>query len=158
MKYTAAQLATYLKRPDAGLRAFLVYGPDDGLVRERAEALGRSVAERLDDPFRVTTLAAAQLAGDPARLADEAAAMSLMGGRRVVQLRGAGDGLAGALGAVLNAPGDALIVVEAGELAARSSLRRLFEAAGNAAAIACYADGPRVLDRLIRETLAEQRI
>jgi DNA polymerase-3 subunit delta len=159
VKYTAVQLTTYLKRPDPAIRAFLVYGPDEGLVRERAEALGRSVTDRLDDPFRVTTLSAAQLSADPARLADEMASLSLMGGRRLVQLRNAGDGVTPMLKSVLAAgTGDALLVVEGGELTNRSSLRKLAEAAPDMVALACYADGPRDLERLIRETLAEHRI
>jgi DNA polymerase-3 subunit delta len=43
----------FLAKPPAGLRAVLFYGPDAGLVRERAERAARSVCEDLKDPFRV---------------------------------------------------------------------------------------------------------
>ena len=46
----------------------------------------------LTDPFRVTDLDEQTLDSDPARLFDEAAAMSMLGGRRVVRVRGAGNG------------------------------------------------------------------
>ena len=72
----------------------MLYGPDEGLVRERADTVARSVCPDLNDPFRVADLTAAVLAADPARLADEAAQLSLIGGRRVVRVRGAGDALA----------------------------------------------------------------
>jgi len=73
MKLPPSRIAGFLQRPDPAIRAILLYGPDEGLVRERAEAAARSVCPDLKDPFRVADLAAAVLAADPARLADEAA-------------------------------------------------------------------------------------
>src|SRR5258706_7516953 len=46
----------FLARPPAGLVAALVYGPDQGMVRERAAALARSVVPDLNDPVRVAAL------------------------------------------------------------------------------------------------------
>ena len=57
-----------------------------------------------------------------------------------------------------NGPGDALVVVEAGDLPGRSALRRVFDEAPQAAAIGCYPDGPRDLAAMIRETCAAHRI
>ncbi|MFI5023229.1 MAG: DNA polymerase III subunit delta [Alphaproteobacteria bacterium] len=154
MKIPTSRSDAFVAKPDPAARAVLLYGPDSGLVRERAERLALSVVEDLGDPFRVVELGPAQLRDDPARLADEAAQMALMGGRRVVRLRDAGEASAAPLAAFLEAPvGDALVVVEAGELSARSKLRALFEAADNAAALACYADTEESLSALVRETL-----
>src|SRR5215469_16817826 len=83
----------YVSRPPPGIVAVLVFGPDQGLVRERAERLVKSVVPDLADPFRISDLDEATLNGDPARLADEAAALSMMGGRRAVRVRGAGNAL-----------------------------------------------------------------
>src|SRR6516165_6273863 len=114
MRLAPSRIAAFLQRPDPEIRAVLLYGPDEGLVRERAAAVARSVCPDLKDPFRVAELTAAVLAADPARLADEAAQLSLTGGRRVVRVRGAGDGLAKLFGEFLKtALDDALIVVEA---------------------------------------------
>jgi len=77
VKVAPRQIAGLLRAPDPGLRAVLLYGPDEGLVRERAAALVRSVAEDPDDPFRVAEIEPAVLRADPARLADEAAAFLL---------------------------------------------------------------------------------
>ena len=159
MKLAAARVEGFLRRPDPEIRAVLFYGPDAGLVRERAETAARAICPDLRDPFRVADLAGAALAADPARLADEAAQISLMGGRRVVRVREAGDAVASLFGRFLaDMAGDALILVEAGELATRSALRRLFEDAPNATAIACYPDAPRDLAAVIRETFAAHRI
>jgi DNA polymerase-3 subunit delta len=160
MRLPAARVAAFLERPDPTIHAVLLYGPDLGLVRERAEALARSICPDLRDPFRVADLAAATLAADPARLADEAAQISLMGGgRRVVRVREAGDALAPLFARFLADPkGDALVVVEAGDLPGRSALRRAFDDAPAGAAIGCYPDTARDLAAVIRETCAARRI
>ncbi|HZU88270.1 MAG TPA: DNA polymerase III subunit delta [Stellaceae bacterium] len=159
MRVMPARVADFLRRPDPQIRAVLLYGPDRGLVRERAELLARLVCPDLADPFRVAALDAAALAADPARLADEAAQLSLTGGRRVVRVREATDRLAELFADFLDAlPGDAFVTVEAGELATRSPLRRAFEAAPRAAAIGCYPDTARDLTAVIRESLSQHRI
>ncbi len=144
----------FATRPPAELIAALIYGPDQGLVRERANALAKSVVAELSDPFRVIELDGSALESDPALLADEAAALSMTGGRRVVRVRNAGNALADAFERFLDDPkGDALIVVEAGDLAKSAALRRVFSAAANAAAIPCYLDSARDLEDLIRDHL-----
>lgn len=155
MKLTGARVEGFIRRPDPAARAVLVYGRDGGLVRERADALAQSVVPDLGDPFRVSEITSAQLGDDPARLADEAAALSFTGGRRVVRVRLITDALAELFQGFLKAPaGDALVIVEAGGLGPQSRLRRLFEQATNAAAVPCYPDEGAGLRRLIEETLA----
>ena len=159
MKLAAGQVDGFLRRPDPQIRAVLLFGPDAGLVRERADTLARAVCPDLHDPFRVAELTAATLTADPARLADEAAQISLMAGRRVVRLRDAGDQQAPLFARFLaDMPGDALIVAQAGELPTRSALRRAFEEAAHAAAIGCYPDNARDLAAVIRDTVAAHRI
>jgi DNA polymerase III subunit delta len=159
VKLAPGRVAAFLQRPDPEIRAVLLYGPDAGLVRERAMTLARSICADLSDPFRVAELNAAAIAGDPARLADEAAQLSLTGGRRVVRVRDAADGLARSFaGFLADKSGDALVVAEAAELAASSALRRAFESSPRAAAIGCYPDMPRDRAQVIRETLAAHRV
>ena len=159
VRLAPSRIAGFLQRPDPEIRSVLLYGPDEGLVRERAEAVARSVCPDLRDPFRVADLTAGVLAADPARLADEAAQLSLAGGRRVVRVRGAGDALAKLFSGFLEStPGEALVVVEGGELPSRSALRRAFEAARSSVAIGCHPDTPRELAAVIRETLAAHRV
>jgi DNA polymerase-3 subunit delta len=156
MKISAAQADRFAAAPDERAAAVLVYGPDSGLVRERAGKLVRSVVEDPGDPFRVAELSGQQASDDPARLGDEMAALTLTGGRRVVRLRDPGEAIAEQLAAILEAPpGDALLVIEAGDLAPRSALRKLFEAAGRGAALPCYKDDAESLPGMIRGALAE---
>ncbi len=159
MKVSAGAADRFVAQPDAGVAAVLLYGPDQGLVKERAEILGRSVVSDLSDPFNVVELAAAALKEDPARLADEANALSFGGGRRFVRLRDAGDGLTKVIEAYVHEPSpDALVVVEANELGPRSSLRKLFEAHAATAAVACYPAEGRDLLRTAELMLGEHGV
>src|SRR5262245_27650081 len=141
MKVTGRNIESFLRDVDAAVAAVLLYGPDAGLVRERADRLTALVAGDATDPFRVSEVTPDRLRDQPSLLSDEAAALTFGGGRRVVRLRNAGDGQSVAVQSFLRAPaGDGLLIVEADELGPRSSLRQLFEAAGNAAALPCYRD------------------
>jgi DNA polymerase-3 subunit delta len=123
-------------------------------VRERADTLAKTVVPDLSDPFRVADLDEAALMADNARLFDEAAAISMLGGRRVVRVRGAGNALGPLFETFLEEPkGDALVVVQAGDLAKGSALRKAFEEADNAAAIACYADTAQDAARVAQSAL-----
>ncbi|WP_448205194.1 DNA polymerase III subunit delta [Azospirillum sp. sgz302134] len=155
MKLQPRAIDGFLRSPDPKIRAVLFYGPDAGLVRDRAMTVGRTVVPDLSDPFRVTEMLGRAVAEDPARLADEAAAMSLIGGRRLIRVREAEDNATAAFTTFLAdpPPGDSLVVVEAGDLANRSKLRTLFEGADHAVAIPCYVEEEASLGRVIADIL-----
>ncbi|MDE2227608.1 MAG: DNA polymerase III subunit delta [Alphaproteobacteria bacterium] len=160
MKIEPRRVEPFLAAPDAAVRACLVYGPDRGLVGERAARLARAIVPDPKDAFRVAALSAESLLSNPARLHDEAAQLSLMGGRRLVHVSDAGDAVGALFARYLADPpaGDGFVLVEGGDLKPRSSLRRAFEGAKNAAAIACYPDGPREIEALVREVARAHRI
>lgn len=156
MKIAPAQADKFVARPDPAVRAALIFGPDGGMVRERAGILAKTLVDDPTDPFRVADLTASDLKDDPARLSDEAAAISMMGGRRVVRIRDASDAITPLCKDFFaTLPGDALLIFEAADLPARSSLRKLFEAEKTAAAIACYRDDQRSLPAVIRDSLRD---
>jgi DNA polymerase-3 subunit delta len=114
----------------------------------------KTVVDDINDAFRVSDLDSDGLSSDPARLSDETAAISMLGGRRVVRVRSAGNVLAKLFDSFLEEPkGDALVVVEGGDLAKGTGLRKVFEEAENAAAIACYPDTARDLFDVVRNAL-----
>ncbi|MBM3489712.1 MAG: DNA polymerase III subunit delta [Alphaproteobacteria bacterium] len=162
MQLKPREAEAFLASPDPAIRAVLLFGPDAGQARERADHLTRLVAGGLDDPFRVAPLRREALLESPARLHDEAAALSLIGGRRVLRLAltDVGKALATLLAdyVAAPAPGDSLVLVEAGDLAREDALRQAFEAAANAVALPCYADEGEALARFARRTLGEQRV
>ncbi len=156
MYLTGASVDAFIRKPGAAVAA-LVFGPDRGQVRERMAAIGRAVAGDTSDPFRAVELSAAQLKSDPARLFDEAAALALGGGRRLVVVRDAGDTNADLFERFLAEAKDAaaFVLVEGGDLPKRSALRAAFESARTAAAIACYPDDARAARALIGGILRE---
>jgi DNA polymerase-3 subunit delta len=155
VKITGARVESFLGRPDPAISSVLLYGPDEGLVRERATRLVASVLDDPKDPFGLSELGLDAVRAEPALLVDEARALCLTGGRRVVRLRQASDQASAACRALLALPAlAALVVVDAGELGPGSSLRRLFEAAPNAATIACYRDEGRGLADTVHQQLA----
>jgi len=155
----SAESDRFLDRLPGKITAVLIYGPDQGLVTERAERLIRTVLPDIRDPFRVSEIEGTRLIEDKSYLSAEAAALSFSGGRRVVRVRAAGNALAPVFQSFLDAPaGDALVVAEAGDLARSSGLRQAFEQAPNAAAVACYLDSPDAIAEILEATLREKRI
>lgn len=161
MQLKGRQIEAFVRKPEPGVRAVLVYGPDAGLVSERVAALIRSVPGAAQDPFRFAELSPAALR-DGAALNDEAAALSLTGGQRVIVVRGATDGTAGSFAALVDGhvPGDSLVIAEAADLPSSSALRKMFEKGDAGAALPCYADSEEDRSGLIRSMVEEagQRI
>ncbi len=161
MKLAYKQIELFLKKPDAQIPVVLVYGPDEGLVRERAALLAKTVVADLKDPFLVAEITPESLRATPSLLTDEAQSMSMLGGRRVVRVvatAAEGDALKGldaAVAALLASitPADNFIVIEAGNLPASSKLRKDCEASPLAAALPCYAEEERDVARVIEQGL-----
>jgi HD-like signal output (HDOD) protein len=62
----------YIAKPDPGFRIVLFYGPDAGLVSERADDFCKKTNVNLTDPFSTMRLNAEDVADDKSRLQDEA--------------------------------------------------------------------------------------
>ena len=149
----AHEVDRYLAKPDAAHRVILIYGPDTGLVSERAVLLAKSSGAALDDPFATIRIDADDAASDPARLADEAHTVSMFGGQRLVWVKGSTlKNLVKAVQPLLDQPPtDALVIIEAGDLKKSAPLRTRIEKSGTAMALPCYADQAAALDRIIDE-------
>ncbi|PZQ61960.1 MAG: DNA polymerase III subunit delta [Sphingomonas taxi] len=148
MKATEARLHAALDRPPADIRLYLLYGPDEAaaqeLVRRLARGLGEG-AERID-------LEAATLRGDPSRLADEAAALSLFGEVRFIRVIGAGEEALGAVEGLLGAEqaGNPAIVL-APTVKATGKLVKAAIESDRALAFACYAPNARNAAGIVTE-------
>jgi DNA polymerase-3 subunit delta len=148
------EIDAFLSRPDPGRPIILLYGPDAGLVRERAEALLASAVDDPNDPFSLVRLDGDELSAEPSRLVDEALTIPLFGGRRAIRVRAGSRSFAGGIDALAETPlKDCRIVIEAGELRPESPLRKACERAKTAVAIACYPDTERDLAKLIDDEL-----
>jgi DNA polymerase-3 subunit delta len=148
------EIDAFLARPDPGRPIILLYGPDAGLVRERADALLASAVDDPNDPFSLVRLDGDELSAEPSRLVDEAMTMPLFGGRRAIRVRAGSRSFASGVDTLAEQPiKDCRIVIEAGELRPESPLRKACERAKTAVAIACYPDGERDLAKLIDDEL-----
>lgn len=154
----AHEVARYCAHPDLTAGIFLVYGPDAGLVRETGRRLVRYYAGDDAGSMGLVTLEGSELDADPGRLAVEAGTGSLFGERRVVRVRGAGKGLVMTLTELKDDPGNAVIVLEAGNLVPRDALRALVEAAPLGRALPCYPDSDETLIALIGAHFAKAGI
>src|SRR5207245_3765915 len=140
----------FLARPDPGRPIILLYGPDAGLVRERADALLASAVDDPNDPFSLVRLDGDELSAEPSRLVDEAMTVPLFGGRRAIRIRAGSRSFASAIDTLAEVGvRDCRIVIEAGVLRPESPLRKACERARTAVAIGCYPDSERDLARLI---------
>ena len=144
----------FLARPDPGRPIILLYGPDAGLVRERADLLLASAVDDPDDPFSLVKLDGDELSAEPSRLVDEAMTVPLFGGRRAIRIRAGSRNFAGGIDTLAEMTlKDCRIVIEAGDLRPESPLRKACERAKTAVAIGCYPDTERDLAKLIDDEL-----
>ncbi|AWI59328.1 DNA polymerase III subunit delta [Sinorhizobium fredii] len=147
----------FLNRGASTYRLFLLYGPDRGLVSERAVQLAGRSGVALDDPFAVVKLDASELQ-QAGRVLDEVNAIGLFGGEKLVWIRGASSEktIAEALQILADTPpSGSTLIIEAGDLKKGAALRKIGETSRAVASIACYSDDARSLHALIDKELAE---
>lgn len=154
----ANEVERFVKRPDLDQGVVLVYGPDIGLVRETGNNLVRHFAATDAGAMNVVTLEGGELDSEPGRLVVEARTMSLFGERRIVRVRGAGKSAVMGATELLDDPGGAMVIIEAGNLLPRDPLRALVEGGRQGRTLPCYPDTERSLEKLIDEWLREAGI
>jgi len=145
MKLAGAHAARYFAKPDLSKAGLLIYGADAMRVAlKRQEVILALAGPEAEGEMRLTRLPAAELRKENAALSDGLRAQGFFPGQRVVFLEDATDGIAPLVQAALSdwRPGDAALVVTAGQLAAKSALRKLFEDRGDCVAIGLYDDPP----------------
>ncbi len=152
----AHEVDAWLRRPDPSTPIILLYGPDRGLVSERARSCAATTGLPLDDPFTVIKLDASDIEQQPGRLVDEARTIPMFSERRLIWIRNAGQqkGLADEVKLLLaEPPRDAIVLIEAGELKKGAALRTTVEGAFGGIALPCYADEGRSIDALIDQEM-----
>lgn len=158
VKLAAKDINANITKLNPLYHAVLVFGSDEGQVRETSKKLATQVVEDLNDPFNMVKPSAQAIADDPALLCDELNAMSMMGGRRVIWLDLCNERTSTTLNdAVKNAvesqQGDNLLIVSADNLKADNAIRKFFEKSKVAAAMARYPDEGRDIGTLITEVM-----
>jgi DNA polymerase III subunit delta len=148
-------VASFLKNGFSQFPVILLFGPDEGLVSERAEIIAKSTVS--GDPANIMRLDGDAVAADPLLLADEANAISMFGGLRAIRVKAGGKSLTAALEPLLQAlPQDARVILEAGDIKPTHALRALVEKTKSCAALACYSEDSRSLAQWLDGLLGEQ--
>jgi DNA polymerase-3 subunit delta len=155
----ARQADHFLRTFDARVQAILVFGPDAGLVSERARAAAQRLADASTPPGEILRIEDTDLESDPGRLAVELQTVAMFGGRKVVRTTVSRRVTVHALSPLLERGAIAgALVVEAGNLKPDDPLRAMFERSDWAAAIACYADDEQSLDAVVRQALGAAKL
>jgi len=145
---------SFLAKMDRRITAVLTFGPDAGLVAERAARAAAAMSARETPAGEILRLDDSDLESDPDRLVVELMTMPMFGGTKVIRTVTGRRINAPALKALLAEPLQGCLVVEAGNLKKDDALRLAFEKSDRAAAIACYADEGATIDSLIAEVLS----
>jgi DNA polymerase III subunit delta len=134
VKASKQTIGRSVDRPDRGIRFYLFHGPDSAQSR----GLGARLVEALTASRFL--ISAATIKSDPATLVDEAAAMNLFGGTRVVWIEPAGDEIAAGVEALFEAVTiESPVIAIADTLRRTSALLKLAEASSHALSFAAYA-------------------
>lgn len=159
MEFRSAQVNSFLKKPDKSLKVFLIYGQDEGLVREFGKKIALTALQTLNDPFCYSEMEASALDGDPAKLRDEIEAISMMGGDRVVRLRSVTNAHAKIITSVLDANfSNTLLVIEAGDLKKTAAMVKAVNGLAFGVTVACYHDKAQDISSLITEVLSANQL
>ena len=145
MILTGPKATAYLAKPDPARPALLIYGADPMRVAlKRQESVKAVIGPNGDAEMRLTRLPASDVNKDAAVLIDATKAVGFFPGPRVALVEDAnhysGDTLTKALSDWR--PGDATIIVTAGDLKKTSPIRKLFEKHPAAVCIAVYDNPP----------------
>lgn len=145
MKLSGREAVSFFAKPDQNSAGILIFGADAMRVSlKRQQLIATLAGENVEQDMRLTRLSGADLRKDGALLADALKARGFFPGKRVVFLDGVGDWATKVVQSALSdwRDGDATLVVTAGILAARSSLRKYFEMDKRLHAAAIYTDPP----------------
>lgn len=154
MEIKPGQAKSFIGKPDDKVQVILLFGNDEGLIREWGDVLSRQIVEAPDDPFRFVELDGPALSSDASPLYDEASAMAFGGGRRVVRIRRLGGRINDSVIDFLGAPvGDARVIMEAPAANKKSAIVKAAIKSAVAAAVPCYHDESRALRDVVAEAL-----
>ncbi len=154
----AYQVSKYLQTPDLKSGIFLVFGPNHGLVFENSARLTQFYSQSSPEPINEITLDASEIIDDASILANHARTMPMFGGNILIRVRNATNRLTPIIKQLLEDLPDVIIILEAGNLKPRDSLRLLLEKHNDCRTLPCYADDERTISELIRQNFANENI
>lgn len=146
MKSVKGSIDRSVDQPDPKIRFYLFHGPDEA----QSSALGDRLATALKAAKH--SVASGSLRGDPALLADEAGAIDMFGGAKVIWIQPAGEEIVSAVEALMDAPAaESPTIAIAGRLGKSSGLLKLAESHALALSHISYELDARDAERLVAD-------
>ena len=159
MKIAPRDIGALLSQPESKYRAYLFYGHDDGLVRERARTMALHFTDQLDDPFAVSNLSSQDVSADKACLPDSLNALPAFGGLRLVMLSGTGTEMTEAVKIGFESLHEkARLIIQARDVNTRHALVKFCDQHPSCASIGCYQDEDRSLIELAQDIFNRSHI
>lgn len=157
MKIQGRQIQSFISNPDFKLLGAIIFGPEEGLVSQYGNDLAKKIVPDVKDPFSSVQLDMSALNERPSLLLDEMTTMSFLGGRKLIRVRFATEKVFPALEVLLASEMsiDHFLIIEAGDLDAKSKLRNLAEKSEKIASIACYEQDIPMLTSVIQDMLRQ---
>ena len=146
MKSVKGSIDRSVDQPDPKIRFYLFHGPD--------EAQSSALGDRLAAALKATkhSVASGSLRGDPALLADEAGAIDMFGGAKVIWVQPAAEEIVSAVEALMDAPAaESPAIAIAGRLGKSSGLLKLAESHALALSHISYELDARDAERLVAD-------
>lgn len=153
----ASGIENFLSAPNSAYRIVLFFGPDRGLVSERASSLAAAISKR--EGGQIERFDSAQLSETPDALSIALHAGSLFEPISVVRTDDENGAITKLLPELLdNPPTECTLIVEAGDLKPTSALRKGIEQSDIAASIGCYPDTDKSLGFFIQSFFRENEV
>ena len=159
MKFKGTGAERFAKKPDPACQLALVFGDDEGVVADIANALIKSWEK--SGPANVITLDDDEVKREPSTLFDALEAVSLLGETSIIRIRTKGEKLFALLKDVLAMPPEriaAKVVILNGTLNTRSKMRTAFEAGANTAALQMFSDNDADMSQLVMGFLKDRKV
>ncbi|HEV2595149.1 MAG TPA: DNA polymerase III subunit delta [Sphingomicrobium sp.] len=144
MRATKGTIGRSVDQPNPNIRFYLFHGPD--------EAQSRALASRLLEALGAAkyVVSGGAIKSDPAVLVDEASALSLFGGKRLIWIEPAGKEIEAGLMALLEVPSlESAVVAITGTLTKTSTLLKVSESSPMAISYASYVPEGQEAERMV---------
>ena len=154
MKIKAYELQSLVEKKKYA--AYLVYGQNKGLVREKSQTIINSYKS---DQTEIIKFENDELIFESEKLNNEFNTFSLTAKNKIIHVLNTKDNLTETItNTITDQDSTNLIIFETGELTPRSKLRNFFEKEKNLGILACYLDTERDVQDLIETTFKKEGI
>jgi DNA polymerase III subunit delta len=157
MKIQPSKIEEFIEKinKELDIKGALVYGTDNGLISLYYKRIAQKIVSNLNDPFNVVQLSEDILKERPSVVFDEFLAMSMLGGRRLIIIKNAGNILSSTLKNIFKQKpnNDNFILITAENLDKKSNLRQFAETSKYFVAIPCYQDDKNKIMQIVNQKL-----